>query len=463
MPPELLSMPRPNPYSNVVCPECDRRIPLDQDGLLPKECPVCGEPVVARDTPEERQERHEGYARAIMSSRRFPPGTGPFRPPEATVGTGEERWQEGRSLEVRPSGLVVPATQSTQESPRWRPPANYRPFDKTKHSVVEIKRTDLSLDTGVLRPSAAWDEALDFIQQHHYAGNLPNYQPGDTVIHGLYSDRDGLVGVALYISQPGGAYVKGLGPASIVNVFPGGISEALELNRFVLKPEVGYNGETWFLSRSRELLQKHGYRGFISFSDPHTRITDEGLVVKPGHYGTIYKGSGLVYLGQGKPDAFWFKPDMTLLIYPTGETKIRHGKRGWANQVQELVNLGASVPSSLRTGVWDGEELNAWLDRWLPRLGRKIQAPGKHKFAFLTDPTKERHLRRLGRLAGYERWSEEPVAVPYPSGRPGTTIETGIRRYGEVYPEAPAEPERGVDITDSTLARMRARRIRRAR
>jgi hypothetical protein len=447
---EESDMSRRNPrYSDVPCSQCGRRLPFNEHGGVPARCPVCDEPIVLSDTPEDVQARQEGYGRAITATRRtFPVGTSPFRPPAETVGTGGERWLEGSSFEVRPSGLVVPPRRAEIESsarPRWYLPPDRRPFDKTKHFVENIPRTNAD----------AWNEALQFVRDHHYAHSTPNIQPGDTVIHGLYNTATGLVGVAIYISEPGGYHEPGAkGPGSITSVFPGGISEALELNRFILLPEVGYNGETWFLAQSRELLRRQGYRGFISFSDPHARLSASGEVVKPGHYGTIYKGGGLVYFGQSKPESFWFKPDWTILAYPTQLSKIRGGKPGWENQVRKLVALGAKPPRCLRTGVADVDELCDWLDEhWLPRLARKVRVPGKHKFAFLTDPTKERDLRRLGRLAGAERWSEEPVALPFPAGRPGSHKHAGIMRYGKEYPEPPAEPETGVVIEGNPFRR----------
>lgn len=445
-------------YSNLSCPQCGRRVPLDDNGNLPGSCPLCDEPVrtgwsccglrvppgvvwcpvcfAKRGDPKMIAVPEEEPTPA--SGRRFfPPGTSPFRPPEAATGRGgEQRFEHGRSFEVRPSGLVVPPEAPGRVRPQWHLPPDSRPFDKSQYTVEIVPRSDPDY----------WNAALQFVIDNHYARGLPNVQPSDTVVHALVHRSGKLSGVAIYISQPGGHQEKdSLGPSSITSVFPGGIQEALELNRFILLPEVGYNGETWFLDKSRKLLLKQGYRGFTSFSDPHARLSESGEVVKHGHYGTIYKGAGLVYLGQARPESFWFKPDWTLLAYPTGIAKIRSGKVGWSNQVRRLVESGARPPRSLAAGEPDIEELNAWVDRWLPRLARKVRVPGKHKFAFLTDPTKERELRRLGKIAA-GNWSPAPVVLPFPSGRdvwPTGKQPSGIARYGEVYPQPPAEPELG--------------------
>src|SRR5579883_1716912 len=52
-------------YSEIVCPQCGRRLPLDEQGRLPTACPVCDEPVVVPETAEEIAERQAGYAKAI--------------------------------------------------------------------------------------------------------------------------------------------------------------------------------------------------------------------------------------------------------------------------------------------------------------------------------------------------------------------------------------------------------------
>ncbi len=415
-------------YSKIACPDCGRLMPLDAAGRPASVCPVCDVRVVEQDTPEEIAEREAGYGRAL-AGRYFPPGTSPSQPPLDTTGiSGGQRWLEGQSYEARASGLIVPTSQP--DAPTHQGAVV---FDKKQFTVENIPRSNVT----------AWNAALQFIVDNHYARGLPNVKPDDTIVHGLYHNRDGLMGVALYISEP----VQRL---AIDNVFPGGKQEALELSRFILRPEVQKHGESWFLDESRRLLRKAGLRGFVSFSDPHARITEDDEIIKPGHYGGIYQATGLAYLGQGKDETFWFRPDWSV-VYPRGITKIRVGESGWENQVRKWVDWGARPPRCLRTGHPDVEELRAWVERWLPRLARRLRVPGKHKFAFFTHPDKERGERR--RLATMDEkivtgpgrrrvsmWSTSPVVVPFREGRPGVE---GIKALGHPYPKKPDEPEVG--------------------
>ena len=409
------------------------------------------------DEDAEDDLHEEDLPEASRPTRSFPSGTAPDRPPAETGGAfGEQRWKEGLPLVVQPTGgpasLVLPPGHGSRR--KWSPPAGRELFDKTEQRMHEVR--------ALSRPSFDWIMATSFVRQHHYSHSLPNLQR--SIVHGMYDQRrePNLVGVAIY-SIPGGS------GRSIEMVFPGGIDEALELSRFILLPSVKFGGESWFLSRSRELLLKEGLRGFTSFSDPHEwtgfgQVTPGNfgeVVVKPGHYGQIYQASGLAYLGAGKREKFWFMPDWRL-IPPYSLSKIRTGKSGWMNNVRRLVALGARPPRCLASGVHDEEELRAWVDRWLPRIGaRQIMAPGKHKFAFTVDPQDEREIRRIRRsvmvpspsgetktpIELIRPWSPEPVVFPYPAGRDVWPVSgkrvAGLKRYGEEYPRKPTTPERG--------------------
>lgn len=259
-----------------------------------------------------------------------------------------------------------------------------------------------------------------------------------------------LVGVAIY-SVPAGKTEKVSGmekaqPRSITSVFPGGLEEALELGRFVLYSSVGYGGETWFLAKSRSMLFRRGYRGFISFSDPMEWTSESGVIIKPGHYGQIYQGSNAIYLGTSKQDKAWFFKDWSGGVHRTALSKLKRGARTWRGVVEKLVRHGAAEPRFYKRDEHDPEEVQAWLDRWLPRIARELSTPGKHKFAFL-DPAEESEWRRIERLRRTrpERVLSLPpppkLIVPFPEGRDvwpsGRKAPTSMARYGEEYPRKP--------------------------
>lgn len=373
-------------------------------------------------------------------------------PPPAVMGAqGEQRWRTGR--------------------PRWVKPSGRSLFDWRQYEVADISRG-----------TPKWEEALEFVRAHHYARELPVVMfvhglfyknpvkdplrvacpnvaclapAGRSCVRGDFCDARTsslfLVGVAIY-SVPAGKTVKisssdRAHPASIASVFPGGMDEALELGRFVLYSSVGYDGETWFLARSREFLFRRGYRGFISFSDPMQWVNEKtGVVIKPGHYGQIYQGSNAIYLGTSKPDKAWVLPDWSGSFHRTSLSKLKRGARTWKGVVEKLVRAGAKPPRSYIRDEFDPEEIEAWLERWLPRIAREVRTPGKHKFVFI-DPKEEAEWRRIERLRRTkpERILSLPppkkLIVPYPEGRDvwpsGRRAPTSMARYGEEYPKKP--------------------------
>lgn len=210
-------------------------------------------------------------------------------------------------------------------------------------------------------------EAAAFVRAHHYEGSVSTMRR----THGLFHAGQ-LVGVALY-GVP-------LRSCVLTSVFPGDPSQSVELSRFVLLDEVPYDGESWTIARSREMLEREGFRGIVAFSDPLPRATADGHVVKPGHIGQIYKASSAVYLGQARKGWIHLLPDGRV-FHRRAQTKIRAGEKGWDGAAAALVRAGARPPRCLARGAWDADELRPWLARWLSRLARRVRHPGNHKYA----------------------------------------------------------------------------------
>jgi hypothetical protein len=171
-----------------------------------------------------------------------------------------------------------------------------------------------------------------------------------------------LVGVAVY-SVP-------CHPAVISNHFPFEWRAGVELGRFVLLDSVPFNGESWFLARTREILAADGYLGIVSFADPVARCGAGGAVTFGGHVGTIYQASNAVLSGRGR--------GQTLLVLPDGTAWHRRNlgkviglKYGWPGAVEALEKWGTSP---FRPDTEDTRRV--WLNEALAQVTRPAKHPG---------------------------------------------------------------------------------------
>lgn len=240
----------------------------------------------------------------------------------------EQRWREGSTRWVKPD----------------------RPyFDPDRYVVRQIP----------------WQDAVDFIVTHHYSGSYPSI----VVRHGMI-DRSGrrekLVGVATY-GMPAGRHTLRKWLAG---------QRGLELNRFVLLDEVGFNAETWFLGRSFLLLtgDRPELRGVFAMSDPHPRADIEGRIVMPGHVGQIYQGHGGRLIGRSDPKNLWLD-DLGRAIPPRAASKLgkESGGEGFYRRFRE-----AGAPPRRR-----GESPRAYMKRAL-REGpfRPFTNPGNYVYVW---------------------------------------------------------------------------------
>lgn len=201
--------------------------------------------------------------------------------------------------------------------------------------------------------------AKAFVIEHHYSGSFPAAR----FRFGLYQ-RGELAGVAVF-SHPCRDEV-------LTSVFPGVVTAAVELGRFVLLDEVPGNGETWFLARCFEQLRGH-VRGVVSFSDPVPRTTFDGRPMMPGHVGTIYQAGNGVYLGRASARTLRLLPDGRVFSARAAQ-KIRSLDRGWRYSAAVLEAFGADPV--------DVGDSTGWLRRWLPQLTRTMRHPGNHRYAW---------------------------------------------------------------------------------
>ncbi|WP_454322859.1 Mom family adenine methylcarbamoylation protein [Streptomyces ambofaciens] len=126
-------------------------------------------------------------------------------------------------------------------------------------------------------------------------------------------------------------------------------TESVECSRFVLLDECPGNTESWFLARCFDLLLTRGVRGVVSFADPVPRRTASGLLVMPGHVGTIYAATNALYTGRATARTVKLLPDGTVFHDRTAQ-KIRRQEQGCEYATAQLLALGAPRPRPAATG-----------------------------------------------------------------------------------------------------------------
>ncbi|MEV6048697.1 hypothetical protein [Streptomyces xanthochromogenes] len=231
----------------------------------------------------------------------------------------------------------------------------------------------------------------EFVLAHHYSRSYPAVK----VQFGLYNISGGarrLSGVAVF-----GVPVS---KAVLTNPLPElqPYTESLECSRFVLLEECPGNTESWFLARCFDALLADGVRGVVSFADPVPRRTASGVLVMPGHVGTIYAATNALYTGRATARTVKLLPDGTVFHARTAQ-KIRRREQGHEYAVAQLRVLGAPRPQP-------GCDPAVWLREALTSVGaRNVRHRGAHRYVFRLGRTRrEREEIRV----------EVPVLRSYP-------------------------------------------------
>lgn len=258
---------------------------------------------------------------------------------------------------------------------RWRDGAEYRRGPDSRIRPAEFGVDVLPDDR---RPKA-------FVQRHHYAGTYPSAQVRVGLWRKVGVQPAALVGLAVF-----SVGVKAdLGMPRWTG-YPA--SEGTELGRFVLLPEVAYNGETWFLRRAFDCLrrEKPAMRAVLSYADPIERFDQTGRLVKPGHYGTIYQASNALFAGRAAPRGLLVLPDGRVL-QGYAFNKVRRRARGW----QGCLNQIAKAAAALGLEEWGREESE---DAWQARVKAAIPVlrhPGNLAYVFGLDTEAWKRIRTL--------------------------------------------------------------------
>ena len=204
--------------------------------------------------------------------------------------------------------------------------------------------------------------AKAFVCRHHYSGSYPAAR----FRAGLFM-AGRLVGVAVY-SEPANVH-------TIPHWTKGTYTRAqgIELGRFVLLDEVGFNAESYFFARTRRLLGIHkpDVRVILAYSDPVRREAESGEVVMPGHVGTIYQATNAAYQGRASSRTLLLDAKGRV-VSPRALSKIVSGKRGHA---YARVLLEEATGTTQRVS----ETPREWVDRAKCHL-RRLPHPGNHAY-----------------------------------------------------------------------------------
>lgn len=246
--------------------------------------------------------------------------------------------------------------------------------------------------------------AKAFVIRHHYSGSYPAAR----LRVGLFRARRpgpgvDLVGAAVYSVPPSQAVIPkwtGLAP-----------SAGVELGRFVLLDEVPGNGESWFLTQAKALLEESlpDVRALLSCSDPARRQDAQGRTFMPGHVGTIYQATNARHVGRTNRSTVYLSPD-GVVVSARALSKLRTGERGEEYAEAQLLDLGAPRRRIGEAGVGWVQRLRDW--GWL----RRARHPGNLVYLWALGDRRERRATE----------ASFPIARPYPKA--AATIEDLVPR-----------------------------------
>lgn len=220
----------------------------------------------------------------------------------------------------------------------------------------------------------------EFVEKHHYSRSYPAARRR----FGLYRGNV-LCGIAVFsvaFHHVMAASFSALLPPDVVR------QRTVELGRLVLLDEVPANGESWFVAECFARLRREGFEGVMSMSDPCPRRNGEGIIVFPGHIGTVYQSLNAAYTGRSRQSLIRLLPDGTVLHSRTLQKILTHCQ-GWRYSAELLVQHGAPEVSE----AWSRAELTEWAIEWVPRVTTRMMHGGNHRYVWLLH--RGRHVRKL--------------------------------------------------------------------
>ncbi len=249
---------------------------------------------------------------------------------------GCQRWRRGRDS-YRPAG---------------------EPFDGSRATVCVIDQA----------------AAKAFVCSNHYSRSFPASRLNVGLFRKGAFGSERLCGVATFSVPMSQAVI----PAYFPELQP---AQGVELGRFILADDVEANGETWMLARAFKALRTAlpGVRGIVSYCDPLPRHNAEGVVVKRGHIGTIYKAHNARYRGRSRARMLLLMPDGSV-ANERSLSKVCTGDRGADGVQRDLQRQGAPARHF-------GESGRDWLARLVAmQFLRRVAHPGNHAFSWELRP-----------------------------------------------------------------------------
>ena len=207
-----------------------------------------------------------------------------------------------------------------------------------------------------------------FCTTHHYSGSFV----ANIASYGLFHksspfEASRLVGVA--------SFSPGSNPCSIATWTGFNYTEGAELGRFVLLEEVPGNGESFFLAAAFRAFktERPETKCVLSYSDPVPRTNADGVLVMPGHRGTIYQATNAIFAGRGASKQLLLSRDGRAVAQRIF-SKIRNGEIGRAYSTRLLAEVTGVNPLP--------EESPAEFVRRAKETLRSVFHPGNYLFIF---------------------------------------------------------------------------------
>ena len=267
------------------------------------------------------------------------------------------------------AAIVAPPASYYRCCKRWRDGrARYRPagelFDPSRASVALLAESD----------------AKAFVCRHHYSKSYPAARFRFGLFWKPPFGAEYLAGVAVF-GVP-------MTQFAIPKYFPGVVAAAgVELSRFVLLDAMKANAETWFIGQCFRALRRDrsDVPGILSYADPMSRTTADGLLVKAAHRGTIYLASNGRYCGRSSTRRLLLAPDGRA-VSERALSKLRNEEKGHDYAYRQLLAMGAPRRDPGETGA-------SYVARALAGGGfRRIPHPGNLVYAWWLGDRRESPL-----------------------------------------------------------------------
>jgi hypothetical protein len=211
-------------------------------------------------------------------------------------------------------------------------------------------------------------EAKAFTVAHHYSGTFPAARLSVGLFRCAGTVRQ-LVGSAIFS--------VGIQPRSIPSYTGLETSHGVELGRFCLLNEVGFNGESFFLARALRIArQLLGIDVVLSYCDPlERRDPVTAMLTKPAHRGVIYQASNALYAGRARPNSLVVTASGAMVSRRAlGKIALGEVGRGYATEQLRV----AGVPD-----LRPREDPRAWLQRLYDEGAlRRVRHPGNFVYVF---------------------------------------------------------------------------------